>query len=472
MQDYEGFKGSLARAAEEFKKLDKKETIRIISHLDADGISACAILIKALNIDSRKYSISIIPQLNENILKELTAENYKHYFFTDLGSSQIDKIKEYLGDRKVFILDHHEAQKQEIPGIVHVNPHFYGIDGCKEISGAGVVYMFCKNIKPDLKMAHITIVGAIGDVQEDIGFLKLNNAILKEAVESKKIKVTTGIRFFGIETRPLHKILEYSTDPYIPGVSGSESAAIQFLQQLGIKPRTSTGWKKLINLTKEEKKKLVAAIIMKRVNEENPEDILGNIYTLVDEPEGSPTRDAREFATLLNACGRMNKASLGIGTCLGDKNIRQRAFDHLKDYKREIINAMRWYGENKESPQVIRKNGYIIINAENNIMPSMIGTIASILSKSNDIKKGTYIMSLAQNDDNTTKISMRISGLNSSRSPSVDLFETIKMITREVGGEAGGHQFAAGALIPTDLEEKFISTSIRILEQKSMEESI
>jgi single-stranded-DNA-specific exonuclease len=472
MKDYEGFKRSLAEAAERFKQLDRKETVRIISHLDADGVSACAIFVKMLNMDSRKYSISIIPQLNEKIIKELTSESYSYYVFTDLGSSQIDKIKEHLSGKTVFILDHHDVQHKKIEGIVHVNPHLFEIDGCKEISGAGVVYLFCKSIKPSLNMAHIAIVGAVGDVQEDIGFLKLNNEILQEAVASKKISVTTGIRFFGAETRPLHKILEYSTDPYIPGVSGSESSAIQFLQQVGINPQASRGWKRLGDLTKDEQKKLVAAIIMKRVNEENPEDILGNIYTLPDEPEGVPTRDAREFATLLNACGRMNKASLGIGTCLGDKKIRERAFDKLKDYKKEIMNAMRWYGENKDSAGIIKKKGFILINAENKIMPSMIGTVASMLSKSNDIKKGTYIMSMAQNEDNTTKVSLRIAGLGCCGRNSVDLLGIVKRITKEVGGEAGGHQFAAGALIQTALEDKFIEAAIRVLEQMGMEELI
>jgi nanoRNase/pAp phosphatase (c-di-AMP/oligoRNAs hydrolase) len=136
------------------------------------------------------------------------------------------------------------------------------------------------------------------------------------------------------------------------------------------------------------------------------------------------------------------------------------------------MNAMRWYGENKESAGIIKKKGFILINAENKIMPSMIGTVASMLSKSNDIKKGTYIMSMAQNEDNTTKVSLRIAGLGCCGRNSVDLLGIVKRITKEVGGEAGGHQFAAGALIQTSLEDKFIEAAIRVLEQMGMEELI
>ncbi len=49
LDNYERFKESIKQAAGRFRKTDKKGKIRIVSHLDADGISACSILINALN---------------------------------------------------------------------------------------------------------------------------------------------------------------------------------------------------------------------------------------------------------------------------------------------------------------------------------------------------------------------------------------------------------------------------------------
>lgn len=471
MDRYKEFKQSAAGAAERFRKLDKKEVIRVVSHLDADGISACAILVKTLNMLNRKYSISILPQLKEATIKELKDENHNYYFFTDFGSSQISAIKELLRDKTVFILDHHEIpSEEELPeSITQVNPHMFGIDGSKEISGSGVVYLFCKNLMPELDLAHIAVIGAIGDVQESKdGFMKLNEEILLEAVKQGSIGVKKGIRFFGRQTRPLHKMLEYSTDPYIPGVTGSESAAIQFLQQIGINPKIGGEWKKIVHLSEKEVNKLIAGIVMKRINEEDPEDILGNVYTLVKEEKESPTRDAREFATLLNACGRMNKASLGIGACIGDKRLKQKAVRHLAEYKRAIIEAMKWYNKNKDSSDVVFEDGFAIINARENIYPTMIGTVASILSKSNELKGGTYILSMARADDSTTKVSLRISG---RRTQDVDLRGVIDEITKQVGGEAGGHAFAAGASISTADEEKFVETAKIVLSRHALEEN-
>lgn len=475
MDSYAEFKQSVAIAADRFKELDKKETIRVISHLDADGISACAILIKTFNLLNRKYSISIITQLNEKIITELKEENHKNYFFTDLGSGQIKLIKKYLHDKKVFILDHHEIPDDEpLPeNIVQVNPHLNGIDGSKEISGAGVVYMFGKMLSEKLDLAHIAIIGAIGDIQETKdGFSRLNDEILKDAIKDGKIEVKKGIRFFGRQTRPMHKVLEYSTDPYIPGVSGSESAAIQFLHQIGINPKIDGKWKKIASLTEPEVKKLIAGIVMKRINEDNPEDILGSVYTLIHEEKESPTRDAKEFATLLNACGRLNKSSLGIGACLGDKKIKQKAIAQLSSYKRAIIDSMKWYNSNKDGKDITIDKKFVIINAEENIPVTMIGTVASIISKSNEFEDGTLILSMARADDSTTKISVRLASKGQRKNSSSDLRSIVAEITRQVGGEAGGHQYAAGAIINSENESKFIDVAKTVLSRHSLEENL
>src|SRR3989338_8798869 len=96
MDKYEQFKEYVEITLEKFKDIDKKETIRLVSHLDADGISAIAIMIRALNLDNRKYSISIVQQLNEDVVRALSRESYDNFVFTDLGSGQLSIIKKYL----------------------------------------------------------------------------------------------------------------------------------------------------------------------------------------------------------------------------------------------------------------------------------------------------------------------------------------------------------------------------------------
>ncbi len=467
MDKYELFREHLKEGAEEFKKVDNNDVVRIVSHLDCDGICACSILIKLLTSENRRYSVSIIQQLNEKVLKELAKEDYNTFVFTDLGSAQFNNIKELFGDKKFFVLDHHEIEEKEI-AVNHMNPNLFGIDGGKEISGAGVVYLFCsllsKKIESD--MAHVAVIGAVGDVQEENGFLELNNSILEVATVNNKIKVSRGLRVFGIQTKPIHKVLEYCSNPYIPDVTGSESGTIQFLNQMGIEPMNGKDWKKIIHLNEEEMKRLVSGIIMKRVNEKNPSDVLGNVYTLVEEVEESPLRDAKEFSTLLNSCGRLSKASLGIGVCLGDEKSKKRAIKNLTDYKKEIVKALKWYEENKESDGVFREGGFMIINAKDEVLYTIIGTIASILSRSNDVEEGTYIMGLARTkEESNTKVSLRIGGKDEHEG--VDLRQVVTDVVERVGfGQAGGHPLAAGAIIPSEKEKEFISAAKDVLRER------
>ncbi len=461
--DYAAWETSLDEAAKKFLAIPAKEPIRIIGHLDADGICASAILINALMILNRKYALTILPTVIEEAITLLAREQEKYFVFVDLGSGNITTIGELLRNKTVFILDHHLPEPAaNPPNITHVNPHYCNIDGSQEVSGAGVTFIFTQKIthEKNTEMARIAIVGAIGDAPAFQEFQKLNNTILQLAIKNNLIEVKRGLRFFGVQTKPIHKILQYSADIIIPEVSGSESGAIAFLEQLGINPRKGKYWKKIADLTEEEKKKLIAGIIAKREDQEKPEDIFANAYLFVGEEEDSPYRDAKEFATLLNSCGRLGKASIGIGACLNDTRMKELAVQNLAKYRKEIVNAMHWYKDQKNTNRIIKGKNYIIINAEEDILPTMIGTFGSILSKSNTFEENTFILTLARNIDTTTKVSLRVSGQN----PTINLKDIItRMIARIAQGTAGGHLHAAGAVINTEDEEKFIDAAMDIL---------
>ncbi len=452
------FKHSFNKAADAVRKLDLNKPFRIIGNYDSDGLSAAAILVKALKREGIKFCVSIIRQLNKDIVNELSKEDYSQYIFSDLGSSNVNMLDKALSDRFVLILDHHKPESIESK-CLQINPHLHGVDGSKDISASGVAYMFAKALNMEnVDLAHIALIGAIGDVQEDKGFNELNNEILEDAISSGKIEVKQGLRFFGMQTKPLHKVLEYSTDPFIPGVSGSEHGAFAFLNELGINPKEGNKWKKLVHLETEDLRKLVTGIVMRRIrSEKNPDDVLGPIYLLKEEDEESPTKDAKEFSTLLNACGRLNRPSLGIGSCLGNKSIRDKAIELLGEYRRQIINALDWFYKNKD--KCIEGEGFVIINAADKVNDALIGTMASIISRSNLYIDGTVVMTMARTIDDKTKISIRKAGYKSDSK--INLLEIIRIASEKTGGEFGGHAYnAAGAIISQDKEEEFIKEAI------------
>ncbi|MBI4439129.1 DHH family phosphoesterase [Candidatus Woesearchaeota archaeon] len=455
MDKYDEFYSYIQQKADDFKRISCNETIRLISHLDADGLSSGSIMIKAMLRENRQHVVSIVQKLDAELAESLAKEPYKYIAFTDLGSGQFSVLKEKLADKTVYIFDHHKPETiEEMPNIIHINPHFFGIDGSKEVSGAGVAYLFARALDEANKdMAGIAIVGAIGDVQENNGFERVNSDILKDAVHSGKMKVVPGLKIFGAQTKPLHRLLAYSSEHPIPGITGSESAAIQFLNQLGIRPKNGERWRKLIDLDDDELRKLTTGIILKRIDEKHPEAIIGPVYILREEQKESPLRDAKEFSTLLNACGRMDKASLGIGACLGQKQLKSKAIAHLADYKKEITKALKWFEKCQTENKFAKGSNYIIINAGTEVMHTMIGTIASIVSKSSYFENETYVLSMARIGDGNTKVSIRCTAEGK------DLRSVISGITEQVNGTFGGHTGAAGAIISTHREEEFMNAA-------------
>lgn len=467
------FKSYLKKGVEDFKAIDKKEVIRVISHLDADGICSAAILTKAMIREKKKFSITFVNYLSEEFIRALGNEHQSKIVFLDLGSSQIKNIKKYLKEKSVFVLDHHSTRtKIEEEDMFHFNPNIYGKNGSKEISGAGVTYLFAKEMNSNNQdLAYLGLVGAIGDSQENNGLIGMNQeVILQDAVASNKINVENGIRFFGAENKPLYKVLKNSVDIYIPGITGNDDKALRFLESLNIEPKHKGKWTRLEDLEEDQLKRLIDSIILKRESLPNSElkkqDIFGEKYILIGAKQ--EIRDLRELSTILNACGRLDKASVGMGLLLGDKKCFIRATYTLKEYKKEILKSIKWIESKKKSKKVLQEKGYMIINAGEEITPKILGTITSMFTRNREIEYGTYLIGLSRTFNDKTKISFRIVGNRSK----VSLQRLLEGMVEKFEGESGGHHNAAGGLIHAKHEEKFIENAINELSKKAIEEDI
>ncbi|MBD3163949.1 hypothetical protein GF323_02005 [Candidatus Woesearchaeota archaeon] len=187
-----------------------------------------------------------------------------------------------------------------------------------------------------------------------------------------------------------------------------------------------------------------------------------NSYKFKNQDEGM--KDIKSFATVLNACGRLNKGAIGAGACLGDKGMKEKAMECYDEYKAGIRKAKQWFEDNKDNNNIIKGINYLIINAKDKIPGNITGTLASIISKSDNCG---YVLSMGRLDE-STKISLRVSG-----NKDADLREIIREIIVKLGeGEFGGHKDAAGALIPISRESGFISIAKEVLEKKGMEEMV
>ena len=176
-------------------------------------------------------------------------------------------------------------------------------------------------------MSPLGLLGAIGD-QQDKGekgaFLGINKSIEEDAVKIGCLEIKIDMIFYGHETRPIPKAIAYTTEPFIPGLSGSEENCVAFLKMIGIKSKASGKWRTLRDLNKNDKQTLFSTLSKHMVSQGSSAEIIhkliGTIYTLTKEEPHTPFRDCREYSTLLNACGRIGHPSIGISVVLGDRN--------------------------------------------------------------------------------------------------------------------------------------------------------
>jgi single-stranded-DNA-specific exonuclease len=472
-----GFLDSAAQSARAILETVKEDgLIQVFSHLDADGVAAAGIIGKALYRLDAKFKIRITQWIDEKIVGETLSEKPQLVIFADFGSGYIDLLTEKLADFRIIILDHHQIVGKETPNIVHVNPHLVEIDGARDISGSGVAYFMAKAIdKGNVDLASIAIVGALGDLQDKYDQRKLgglNEKIVQDAINAGFLTVEKDLIFFGRETRPIHRTLASTTNPFIPGISGEEDKSLAFLASLDIKPRHGEKWRALRDLSEEEKKKLCSALadfLLSKGLHYKVENLIGHVYILNREEPWTSLRDAREFAVLLNATGRMDKPSLGVSVCMGDRtSALDGANKVLEEYRRTINKYVGWVMERPEGMKEF-ENVYVVYG-ENFIDDKIVGAISSILSTSLPNPEKPLIAYANIKEEGLAKFSARTVDIVTSKG--VNLGEVMRVAAEKCSGNGGGHDVAAGAQVPIENVDAFIKTANELIGKQLRGEKI
>jgi single-stranded-DNA-specific exonuclease len=459
---FAGFLAASNAAAKTILETVKKDGfILVFSHLDADGIAAAGIIGKMLYRLNAKYRIRVMQWVDDKIVGEIIADKPQLVILTDFGSGYIDLLNLKIPNVKIVILDHHQ-----ISSTVHntnhfqVNPHMFGIDGATEVSGSGVAYFAAKAVdEANIDLAPIAIVGALGDMQdkyEQRSFRSLNEIIVNDGVAAGLLSVEKDLTFFGRETRPIHRTLATTINPFIPGLSGEEDKALTFVVNLGISLKQGDKFRALRDLTSEEKKTLCSALadhLLSKGLHLEVENLIGCIYILTKEEPNTALRDGREFAVVLNSAGRMDRPSLGIAICMGDREAAlEESNKILEDYRRNINKYLTWIGEKPE--RMCEYDNIYVINGENFINEKIIGTVSSIIVSNlpNSEKPLLAFANIAA--EKAAKFSGRTTEAALRRG--VNLGDVMRLASEANGGKGGGHNIAAGSQVPLDKIEAFI----------------
>jgi len=453
------------------KYVEKGEAIQVASHIDADGLAAAAIIGKSLLRLGGTFRIRVTKWVDERVIDEIATEKPPLTIFTDSGSGYLDLLSERLSNHIVIILDHHQSISEAPSNFIHVNPHFHGIDGSRDLSGAGVAYLVAKALsKANSDLAYLAVVGALGDLQDKYEKRKLggvNENIVEDALNAGYLNIETDLLFFGRETRPIHQALARTTSPFIPGISGEEDRSLAFLAGLGIKPKREDRWRALRDLSEEEKKKLFSALADYFASKNLPSDVafnlVGSVYTLTHEEPWTPLRDAREFTVLLNACGRMDKAGLGVAICMGDRaKCLEEASVVMEEYRRTITKYLSWVTEKPERMEEL--NSIYVVHGEGFIDERVISPVSSILSTTlSNLEKPLIVYSVVSGED-MVKVSAR--ALESLIKKGLNLGEVLRVAAEKCSGRGGGHDIAAGAQVPIKNVESFIKLVDKLVKEQ------
>jgi RecJ-like exonuclease len=179
------------------------------------------------------------------------------------------------------------------------------------------------------------------------------------------------------------------------------------------------------------------------------ERLIGEVYVLMQEREGTELRDASEYSTLLNATARYGHADVGLKVCMGD---RDKSFEEartlLNQHRQNLVNGLKLVSARGITP--LKSIQYF--DAGDAILDTIVGIVAGMSFQMAD--RSRPILAFAKTKEGELKVSAR--GTHDLVRSGLDLAEALSRSAAAVGGIGGGHNVAAGATIPPQSREEFL----------------
>jgi len=434
-----------------------KKSISITTHIDCDGLTSGSIIAKALIREGARCTLRTSKEFSKNIVESFKTDSRDFHIITDLGGGFGKDLNQTLGDNWI-ILDHHQISEEEKDNQNIINAWKYGIDGGSEICAGGMAYLAARALnEKNSDLSAVAIVSALGDRQDQGERKSLtgkNFEISNTAKELGLVEIDLDLLLVGRETRPLPEALAFTSQPFIEGLTWNKETCLSVLNSSGIELKEKGRWRVPAELNEEEKK-LVIDAITKFSSDENTtkimSELIGYTYTFPREDKMSFLRDGREYSTMLNSCGRINRSGVGMAICMGDRNkVLTEGESILTDYRKTIKEYMNILSNEKW--RISENENCIMVNGEDIVPETMTGTISSLIADSPK-NAGKVIILRTRGEKNTIKFSSRKSFDCKSE---INLSDLMRTGAEEFDGIGGGHNAAAGAKITKDKLDGFL----------------
>jgi single-stranded-DNA-specific exonuclease len=456
--------------------------ISVVTRPDPDGIASGSIALLTLSRMGARCVLRIVPSLDSEVIQEIKSEGRDFYMILGLGSEMLDLLFRLFGENWV-VIDHGEFVEngtyRDYDSQI-INAWKYGLDGAREISAGGLCYTLATMLdKRNQDLSALAVIAALGDRQdsgEKRALVGMNQEILKKAQSLHLVEVELDLLVNAREMVPLHESLALTSYPYIHGLTWNVQNAYSIIENTGIKMKDNDAWRVLSDLTLEEKnivRDAIAKFIVSTTNSKSigiADNLLGYNYRLSREDGRGILKDAREFGTLLEACGLLGKAGIGVALCIGDRSKALTEAEKLiEDYSSTLKRSISAIFNDKW--RYLDDGKYtVFVNGEGLITEGMLGTVSTFLSGSPSLfGRFLFIRALNQEDGgNSYTFSARKCVGSTSQ---LNVGALINDCSKAVGGYGGGNDNNAVCSIPSSKLDIFMSKARSVIANSKVAES-
>ncbi len=420
------------------ERILKNQYVRVLAHFDGDGGSAAIILTTALRRVGIKFHLGFIKSLDGESFRQRIQEFSDIYtIVVDAGSDQAKFIEEY---DNVCILDHHFFQENSFKGL-NINARQFGIDGTRGACGATMAFVMALAMnEKNSDLLPFLVSGIIADKQDIGGYTGLNQVIMEHYAKDLKT-----IRTLNFEGHNLTDGITYSTDPFFMDLSGKPDNVRKVLENLGISPDKS-----IFDITEDEKRILAEFLSFKLLEQNSGSEAIKYLENdMIKFDQLGFT--SKEISTLVDGNAKVGMNSVPVIFFLGDKSQREEMVNNWRIFKTKLIEyTYRAFKEIYEEPNV-----RYFYAPESEMAGAISGIMMLYLLKQDKPLIGFNV------GNNDTKVSGR--GSRRQVQKGLNLSLVMRESAKEVGGSGGGHDIAAGAVIPRGKEKQFVETANRLI---------
>ncbi|MGC8505308.1 MAG: DHH family phosphoesterase [Thermoplasmata archaeon] len=434
----EDFYGELMKARD---FIEKNESFRVISHYDGDGTSSAIILLKMLLRKEKRFHLGYIKNLGGDSFRErMNEERDLPTIIVDAGSDQAKFVPDF---ENLLILDHHFYQKTDIKGL-NINARDFGVNGTREACGSTMAYITALALDENNRdLFPFFLSGVIADKQ-DIGGVSGLNKIIYDAYGSNYQSVHT----INLEGENLLDALSYSTDPFFNNISGNRENSRKILQKLQIDFE-----KRPLDLTEDEKRKLAAELSLAMLKQGVGSEAMKYLETDLLKFPGLEF-SSKEISSIIDGNSKIGKNSISVEYFLGNNRLKKECIDNWKIFKSKLIDySYRAYKELFEESHL-----RYFYAPESEMAGSISGLMMLYLVPQDKPLIGFSV------SDGTAKVSGR--GTRRQVEHGLNLSVVMKNAAQANGGDGGGHDIAAGAVIPNEKVKSFVEMANSIVREQ------